>query len=89
MVVQAVVDYRYRFMNVYTGWPGSVHDARVFAHFSLYKLGTKTSCFQTQERYRSTVYPKYFEGGKFSLILRFWVLSVKILPLKYLDLHIV
>ena len=40
VVVQTVVDYRYRFMNVYTGWPGSVHDTQVFANFSLYKLGT-------------------------------------------------
>ena len=27
-------------MNVYTGWPGSVHDTQVFAHSSLCKLGT-------------------------------------------------
>ena len=63
VVVQAVVDYRYRFMNVYTGWPGSVHDARVFAHSSLYKLGTTNRLFpDTKQVIEGTEVPVYIVG---------------------------
>ena len=37
VLVQAVVDYRYCFLDIYAGWPGSVHDARVLVHSSFYK----------------------------------------------------
>ena len=39
VVIQTVVDYKYRFLDVYTGSPGSVHDTHVLAHSLLYKLG--------------------------------------------------
>ena len=43
MVLQALVDHQYKFMDAYTGWPGSVHDARVLmnsTHFLKCDNGT-------------------------------------------------
>ena len=53
MLIQVVVDYKYCFLDIYTEWPGSVHDARVLAHSTFYKKAnagqllshtTKTIC---------------------------------------------
>ena len=52
MLIQAVVDYKYCFLDIYNGWPGSVHD-RGLAHSTFYKKAnsgqllsrtTKTIC---------------------------------------------
>ena len=34
-----MVDHEYRFMIVYAGWSGSVHDARILANFNLFAMG--------------------------------------------------
>ena len=36
VILQGIVDHSYRFIDINVGWPGSVHDARVFGHSALY-----------------------------------------------------
>ena len=43
--MQAVVDFRGLFMDVYIGWPGKVNDARVFSNSSLYRKGMGGTLF--------------------------------------------
>ena len=40
VIIQGLVDYRGQFMDVYIGWPGKVHDARVFVNSSVYTKGS-------------------------------------------------
>ena len=50
MLIQAVVDHRYLFRNINVGWPGSVHDARVFVNSALYEEATKRKILQGDSR---------------------------------------
>jgi hypothetical protein len=37
LVLQGIVDHKGRFTDVYTGWAGSVHDARVYKHSKIFE----------------------------------------------------
>ena len=39
ILMQGMVNHFGQFMDVYIGWPGRVHDARVFANSTLYRKG--------------------------------------------------
>lgn len=39
ILLQAVVDHQCRFLDIYIGWPGSTHDARVFYNSNVYING--------------------------------------------------
>ena len=43
IILQGTVDHQGRFIDVNIGWPGRVHDARVFSNSSLYKKGQSNS----------------------------------------------
>ena len=53
MLTRAVVDYKYCFLDIYTGWPGSVHDAHVLAHSTFYK---KANAGQLLSHTTKTIY---------------------------------
>ena len=46
MIVEAVVNHNYLFRNICVGWPGSVHDAWVFANSLLYRKVTNGQFLQ-------------------------------------------
>ena len=39
VIIQAIADHNYLFTDIYIGWAGSVHDARVFTHSTVYEKG--------------------------------------------------
>ena len=45
IILQSTVDHAGRFMDVYVGWTGRVHDARVFSNSTLYHKGQSNSLF--------------------------------------------
>lgn len=45
MVLQATVNDRYMFTDAYIGWPGSVHDARIFTNSGIYDKGQSGDLF--------------------------------------------
>ena len=50
IIMQAVVDYQGLFIDVYIGWPGKVHDARVFVNSSFHKGMVNGTLFPRRNR---------------------------------------
>ena len=47
-IIQGVVDYRGQFIDVYIGWLGKLHDARVFYNSSFYRKGCQGTLLPSQ-----------------------------------------
>ncbi|XP_039638609.1 protein ANTAGONIST OF LIKE HETEROCHROMATIN PROTEIN 1-like [Perca fluviatilis] len=45
VILQGVVDHEFCFTNIYTGWPGSVHDARVLRNSCVFALAERGELF--------------------------------------------
>ena len=65
VIMQAMVDFRGLFMDIYIGWPSKVHDARVFANSSLYQRGMYGTLLQD--------WKKTICGSRCMLLLAFTV----------------
>lgn len=50
VIGQGLVDFRGRFMDICNGWPGKVHDARVFSNSSVSKKGSSGKLFPSWKR---------------------------------------
>ena len=53
IVMEALVDDRYLFGGIVVGWPGSVHNARIFSNSELYTLGCSGQLFPPDLRVNS------------------------------------
>ncbi|XP_050811963.1 uncharacterized protein LOC127052409 [Gopherus flavomarginatus] len=49
MVLQVLVNHKGRFTNIHVGWPGRVHDARVFRNTTLFKRLQQGNYFPDQK----------------------------------------
>ena len=61
ILMQALVDYRGIFMNINVGWPGKVHDARVFSNSSLFKKANDGTLLPSR--------PKLMNGVQVPLVI--------------------
>ena len=50
IVMQAVVDHQCQFMDIYIGWPGSVHNARILSNSDILAIGQAGTLFPDRKR---------------------------------------
>ena len=76
IILQGLVDHRYCFLDVYIGWPGSVHDAHVFSHSSLYSKLSKGELLPHNKTitYYGTDVPLFIIGDS-AYLLETWLMK--------------
>ena len=75
MILQGVVDHSYRFIDINIGWPGSVHDARVFSHSSLYEKITEQDLFPHKPMTVGSVDVSLYLIGDSAYPLQTWLMK--------------
>lgn len=75
MILQGVVDHSYCFIDINVGWPGSVHDARVFSHSSICKKMTEGTLVPDRSiSINNTLVPLYLIGDS-AYPLQAWLMK--------------
>lgn len=75
IILQAVVDGRGKFWNVFTGLPGSMHDAQVLRLSSLWELASRGNLFPQHTRTIGTVSAGYYILRDSAYPLKEWLLK--------------
>ena len=76
VILQGVVDGQYCFTDINVGWPGSVHDARVFSNSDVYKKGqSETLCCATQKQLGGVAIPVHIIGDAAYPLLK-WLMKL-------------
>ena len=75
MILQGVVDHSYRFIDIDIGWPGSVHDARVFAHSSIHEKISEKNLLLHRTISVGGVYIPLFLIGDSAYPLQTWLMK--------------
>nr|XP_054759288.1 uncharacterized protein LOC129265305 [Lytechinus pictus] len=74
-IMQAVVDHKCRFTDIYIGWPGCVHDARVLVNSSVYRKGENGTLLPQERQLMSGVEVPLFIIGDAAYPLRTWLMK--------------
>ncbi|XP_072163175.1 uncharacterized protein [Diadema setosum] len=75
LVLQAVVDHKCRFTDIYLGWPGCVHDARVLNNSSLYRKAESGTLLPQEKQLMSGVHVPLYILGDAAYPLRTWLMK--------------
>lgn len=75
IILQGVVDGKGKFWNVFTGLPGSLHDARVLRLSTLWELASRENLFPPHLRNIGALRAGYYILGDSAYPLQDWLLK--------------